>query len=90
MQKKGQGGSSVGRISDWKARLNTDMGLGPRCSKGFFSQSQLLVQTLMVSVQPSHEIACFNIDAHIKKNQTLAAMQLFGHMKNTPHTDRNG
>ena len=39
--------SSVGRASDWKARRNTDAGLSPQSSKGFFSQSQLPVQTLL-------------------------------------------
>ena len=41
------GGSSVDRAFDQKARRNTDMGSGPQCSKGFFSQSQLPVQTLL-------------------------------------------
>ena len=35
------GGSSVGWVSDWKARRNTDVGLIPWCGKGFFSRSQI-------------------------------------------------
>ena len=43
----GSGDSSVGRASDWKSRRNTDAGSSPRCGKGFFSQCQLSVQTLL-------------------------------------------
>ena len=35
------GSSSVGWVSDWKARQNTDVGLIPWCDKGFFSWSQI-------------------------------------------------
>ena len=38
---------SVGRASDRIARHNTDRGSSPQCSKGFFSQSPLPVQTLL-------------------------------------------
>ena len=41
------GNSPVGRAFNWKARHNTDVGSSPGCSKGFFSQSQLSVQTLL-------------------------------------------
>ena len=34
------GDSLVGRAADCKARRSTDAGSSPRCSKGFFSQSQ--------------------------------------------------
>ena len=40
----GWGCSSVGRASDWHA---ADAGSIPRCGKGFFSQSQLCVLTLI-------------------------------------------
>ena len=40
----GRGCSSVGKASD---RHATDAGSIPRCGKGFFSQSQLPVQTLL-------------------------------------------
>ena len=40
--------SSVGRVP----RHGTDVGLNPWSGKGFFSQSQLSVQTLLVSVKP--------------------------------------
>ena len=45
----GWGCSSVGRASD---RHVSDAGLIPQCGKGFFSQSQLSVETLMVSIHP--------------------------------------
>ena len=46
----GRGCSSVGRASN---RHAAEVGSIPRCGKGFFSQSQLSVQTLLrVSVQP--------------------------------------
>ena len=64
-----------------KARYNTDVGSSPKCSKGFFSQSQLSVQTLTVSVQPPvrnrmHQHICARY-----KSQTPAAIPLFGHRK---------
>ena len=37
---------SVDTASNWKARHNNDKGSSPQCSTGFFSQSQLSVQTL--------------------------------------------
>ena len=51
------GCSSVNRASDRNA---TDEGAIPWCSKEFFSQSRLSVQTLL------HAIACINIFAHVK------------------------
>ena len=42
----GDGDISVGWLSDWKARHNADAGSSPQCGKGFFSLSQLSVQTL--------------------------------------------
>jgi len=39
--------SSVSRAFNWKGRHSTNMGSSPQCSKGFFSQSQLQVQTLI-------------------------------------------
>ena len=41
------GDCSAGRASDWRAWHNTDASSNPQCSKGFFSQSQLSVQTLL-------------------------------------------
>ena len=57
--------SSVSRASDWHT---TDTGPIPWCSKGFFSQSQLSVQTLS---QCPHSPVCnrmhsHNICAHVK------------------------
>ena len=53
------------RASDHHA---ADAGSIPLCGKGFFSQSQLSVQTLLrVSVHPPPcPIACINICAHVK------------------------
>ena len=60
----GWGCSSVGRAWDQHA---ADAGSIPWCSKGFFSQSQLSVQTLLrVSIYPPCATACINICAHIK------------------------
>ena len=48
-------------------RHAADGGSIPRCGKGFFSQSQLSVQTLLrVSVHPPCAIGCINICAHVK------------------------
>ena len=73
--------SSFGRASDWKARCNTESGLSPRCRKGFFSQSQRTVQTLIrcpyspcVQLHASTPVCTL-------KSQTLVAIPLFGHMK---------
>ena len=48
---------SGGRPSARKARRNTDSGSSPRCDKGFFSQSQLPVQTLLGRCLQSHALA---------------------------------
>ena len=77
--------SSVGRASNWKARCNTDVGSSPKCSKGFFSQSQLPVQTLF----PCLYSPCVQMhvppSARTLKIQTLAATPSCGHTK-TLHT----
>ena len=44
----------------------TDAGLIPRCSKGFFSQCRLSMQTLTCVYIPLCAIACINTCAHIK------------------------
>ena len=63
-EKLGLGCSSVGRASD---RLAADAGSIPRCGKGFFSQSQLPVQTLFrCPYTPPCAIACISICAHFK------------------------
>ena len=59
----GWGCSSLGRASD---RHATDAGSIPRCGKGFFSQSQLSVQTLTCVRVPPCAIACIYISAHVK------------------------
>ena len=60
----GRGCSSVGRASD---RHAADADSIPRCGKGFFSQCQLSVHTLLLMfVYPPCAIACFNICVHVK------------------------
>ena len=55
--------AQLDRASD---RHTADAGSIPQCGKGFFSQGQLPVQTLLrVSVTPC-AIACINICAHVK------------------------
>ena len=39
--------SSAGKMCDWKAIWNTDAGSSPQCGKGFISQSQLPMKTLL-------------------------------------------
>ena len=61
-----RGCSSIGRASD---RHAADAGSIRRCGKGFFSQSQLSVQTLLRCPHPPPSpcaIACINICAHVK------------------------
>ena len=59
----GAGCSSVGRASD---RHATDSGSIPRCGRGFFSQGELSVQTLLrCPCTPSCAIACINICTHV-------------------------
>ena len=60
---KGWGCSAVGRASD---RHAAEAGSIPRCGKGFFSPSQLSVQTLTVSVHPPCAVACIYVCAHVK------------------------
>ena len=68
--------SSVGRAPDWKARHNTDARSSPQCSKGFFSQSQLSLKTLLRCPYSP----CVQLHA-----SCYTAIPLFGH-KNIPHT----
>ena len=80
-KKNGRGCSSVGSASD---RHATETDSTPRCRKGFFSMSQLSVQTLLrcpynIRVQP-HAIQ----SVHVKDLKHLATRPLFGHT-NTPH-----
>ena len=77
----GAGNSSVGRPSDWKAKRNTDAGSIPRYGKGFFSQSQLPVQTVL---RCPYSPVCNRMHQHLcarYKSQTLAAVPLSGHTK---------
>ena len=57
------GCSSVGRASD---RHAAEAGSIPQCGKGFFSQSQLSVQTLLRCPYTPCAIACINICVHVK------------------------
>ena len=60
---------SLGKVSGPKARHSTDVGLSPHWGKGFFSQSQLSVQTLAVFVQTLCVIAWISICVHVKNPQ---------------------
>ena len=62
LQSRGCG--SLVRASDCHA---ADAGSILRCGKGFFSQGQLSVRTLLqVSVHPPCAITCIDICAHVK------------------------
>ena len=73
--------SSVGRASDWKARSNTDAGSSPRCGKGFFSRSQLPVQTLLRCPYSPRVQSHASTAVHTLKSQTLAVVPMFEHTK---------
>ena len=55
------GCSSVGRVLDWHA---ADANLIPQCGKGFFSQSPLLVQTLLQCPYTLRAMSCIYICVH--------------------------
>ena len=58
---------SAGGPSDWKARRNTDGGSIARCGKDLFSQSWLLVQTLLrCPYIPRVQAACIDICTNVK------------------------
>ena len=71
-QDYGRGCSSVGRASD---RHVADAGSIPRCGKGFFSQSQLSVQTLLHVRTPPCAIAFINICAHVRDSVVHVRVQ---------------
>ena len=56
------GDSPTGRAYDWKGKWNRAQIISAH--KGFFSQSQLPVQTLMVSVQPVCSCTHWHLCAH--------------------------
>ena len=60
---KGWGCSSVGRASD---RHAADAGSIPQCCRGFFSQRQLSVLTLLCCAYTKCAVTCMNICAHVK------------------------
>ena len=60
---------------------NTDVGLSAHCGKGFFSQSQLSVQTLLQCPDGPCVQSHAPASMHMLKLQTLAAMPLFGNTK---------
>ena len=70
---RGWGGSSVGRAPD---RHAADSGSIPHCGKGFFSQNQLSVQTLLRCPYTPCAIACINICAHFKDPVVGVRVQL--------------
>ena len=78
--------------SDWAQLVRasdhyaTDTGSVSRCGKGFFSQSQLSVKTLLrVSVHPPCAIACINICAHIKDTVVHVRIRLIMESLKTQH-----
>ena len=66
----GAGGTGIVQLVERppeKARRNTDASSSPRCGKGFFSQSQLPVQTLLrCPYSPLCAIAFIDFCAHVK------------------------
>ena len=61
------GDSSIGGVSDWKARCNTDMGLSPLDQwRIFHPESTSSADSLTTSIQPLCATACINIRAHVK------------------------
>ena len=80
---------SAGRALDQKAGHNTDAGLIPQCSKGFFSQSQLTAKTLTVFAQPPCAVTCVNICAHTDNPKHRKPTTVWAH-RHATHTDRNG
>ena len=62
-----QMGGEVALLVRGPDRQAADEGSIPWCGKGFFSQSQLSVQTLLhVSIHPLCANACINICAHVQ------------------------
>ena len=61
------------------------MDLSPWCSKGFFPQSQLSLQTLAlaVSVQPLCAVACISICVHVKNTNTGSHTIVWTHENHT-------
>ena len=84
------GNSSVGRASDRKARRNTDMGSTAQCDKGFFSQSQVPVQTLLrCPYSPRVQLAYINNCAQVKNPEEWQPYNSsVWTQENTTHTDR--
>ena len=75
--------SSVGRVSEWKARHNTDAGLSPPCGMGFFPKVNFQCRLLQCLYSPPCSVACINICVHIKnpQQQRWQTYHLFGHTK---------
>ena len=74
ISQQGWGCSSVVRASD---RHGTDAGLIPCCGKGFFSQSQLSVQTLLHVRKPTCAIPC----AHYRSCSSCQSLVDYGNTK---------
>ena len=76
---------------DWKPSCNTDAGSSPRCGKGFFSQSQLSVQTfLQCPHSPVCAVACINFRVRVENPKQRQQYTIVWTRRNTAHTDRNG
>ena len=59
----------------------TDAGLSPRCGKGFFSERQHPLQTLLQCLYSRHVQSCASTSVHAFKISTLATIPLSGHTK---------
>ena len=84
--------SSAGWASDWKGgRHRTDAGSSPCCGKGFFSHSQLSVQTFRAYYVHT-ALTCSHMYRHlcVLKNNNAGSHTIVWTHGNTAHTDRNG
>ena len=81
--------SSVGTASDRKARCNTNEGSIPWCSKGFFSQAQLSVQTLVRCPYSPHVQSHASTSVHMLKILNTGSHTTVWTYENTTHAGRN-
>ena len=82
--------SLVGSASDWKARCNTDRGSSPWCGKGFFSQSQFQMQTLLLWPHSPRVQLHASTSVQALKIPNTGSQTIVWRQDSSPHTDRNG
>ena len=80
LQPRGRNGS-VGRMSDWKARRNTDAGSSPRCGKYCFPWSQDQRRLSYGAIQPHAQQHASTSAPTLKLTSTGSHIALFGHRK---------